>query len=43
MTMIQVKRTYDPPAKEDGARFLVERLWPRGVKRGGVAYGRRFE
>jgi uncharacterized protein YeaO (DUF488 family) len=34
MTMIQVKRMYDPPAKEDGARFLVERLWPRGTKKG---------
>jgi ribose transport system ATP-binding protein len=33
MTEIQIKRVYDPPAKEDGARFLVERLWPRGRKR----------
>jgi uncharacterized protein YeaO (DUF488 family) len=33
MTMIQIKRVYDPPAKEDGARFLVERLWPRGMKK----------
>jgi uncharacterized protein YeaO (DUF488 family) len=33
MTMIQVKRMYDPPAKEDGSRFLVERLWPRGIKK----------
>jgi uncharacterized protein YeaO (DUF488 family) len=33
MTMIQIKRVYDPPAKEDGARFLVERLWPRGIKK----------
>jgi uncharacterized protein YeaO (DUF488 family) len=31
--MIQTKRVYDPPAKEDGARFLVERLWPRGMKK----------
>jgi uncharacterized protein YeaO (DUF488 family) len=31
--MIQIKRVYDPPAKEDGARFLVERLWPRGMKK----------
>ena len=29
--MIQVKRVYEPPATADGARFLVERLWPRGV------------
>jgi uncharacterized protein YeaO (DUF488 family) len=31
--MLRVKRVYDPPAADDGARFLVERLWPRGVKR----------
>lgn len=31
--MIQLKRVYDPPAPDDGSRFLVERLWPRGVKR----------
>jgi uncharacterized protein YeaO (DUF488 family) len=31
--MIQIKRVYDPSAKEDGARFLVERLWPRGMKK----------
>ncbi len=31
--MIQIKRAYDPPAKTDGARFLVERLWPRGIKK----------
>jgi uncharacterized protein YeaO (DUF488 family) len=29
--MIQLKRAYEKPAKEDGTRFLVERLWPRGV------------
>jgi uncharacterized protein YeaO (DUF488 family) len=31
--MIRIKRVYDPSAKEDGARFLVERLWPRGMKK----------
>jgi uncharacterized protein YeaO (DUF488 family) len=31
--MIQIKRVYDPSAKDDGARFLVERLWPRGMKK----------
>jgi uncharacterized protein YeaO (DUF488 family) len=29
--VIQVKRIYEPPATADGSRFLVERLWPRGV------------
>ena len=31
--MITVKRVYDPPTPEDGTRFLVERLWPRGIKK----------
>ncbi len=31
--MIKVKRVYDPPSSRDGRRFLVDRLWPRGIKR----------
>jgi uncharacterized protein YeaO (DUF488 family) len=31
--MIQLKRVYEPPEKTDGVRFLVERLWPRGIKK----------
>ena len=31
--MIRTKRAYDPAARSDGRRFLVERLWPRGVKK----------
>jgi uncharacterized protein YeaO (DUF488 family) len=31
--VIRTKRTYDPPARTDGRRFLVERLWPRGMKK----------
>lgn len=31
--MIQIKRVYEPLTKDDGARFLVERLWPRGMKK----------
>ncbi|MBU6410758.1 MAG: DUF488 domain-containing protein [Verrucomicrobia bacterium] len=31
--MIQTKRVYEPAAKTDGQRFLVERLWPRGIKK----------
>jgi uncharacterized protein YeaO (DUF488 family) len=30
---ILLKRAYEPPAAEDGQRFLVERLWPRGVRK----------
>ena len=28
---IAVKRVYEPPAKADGQRVLVDRVWPRGV------------
>ncbi|MDF0666557.1 MAG: DUF488 domain-containing protein [Nitrospira sp.] len=31
--MITLKRVYDPMTSADGVRFLVERLWPRGVKK----------
>ncbi|MCM8748672.1 DUF488 domain-containing protein [Thermomicrobiaceae bacterium CFH 74404] len=31
--MIRIKRVYEPPAAEDGQRFLVERLWPRGLRK----------
>lgn len=30
---IAIKRAYEPAAKSDGRRILVDRLWPRGVKR----------
>ena len=31
--MIRIKRVYEPAAKEDGHRVLVDRLWPRGMKK----------
>ena len=31
--MIHVKRVYETPKKEDGCRVLVDRLWPRGMKK----------
>ena len=31
--MIKIKRVYDAAARSDGRRFLVERLWPRGMKK----------
>jgi uncharacterized protein YeaO (DUF488 family) len=31
--MINIKRVYSPASAEDGQRFLVDRLWPRGVKK----------
>ena len=30
---IRLKRAYEPSARGDGARILVDRLWPRGVKK----------
>lgn len=34
---IQLKRVYDQAGQQDGSRFLVERLWPRGVKKTALA------
>ena len=31
--MIHIKRVYEATAKTDGKRYLVDRLWPRGVKK----------
>jgi len=31
--MIHLKRAYEDPSPDDGMRILVERLWPRGVKK----------
>lgn len=36
--MMQIKRAYDPPARGDGQRLLVERLWPRGMKKEALAF-----
>ena len=33
MTRIRIKRVYEAPAPDDGCRVLVDRLWPRGVRR----------
>jgi len=30
---VGLKRAYDPPAKADGCRVLVDRLWPRGISK----------
>jgi uncharacterized protein YeaO (DUF488 family) len=35
--MLQIKRTYDRAARADGKRILVERLWPRGMKKEALA------
>jgi uncharacterized protein YeaO (DUF488 family) len=32
-SVIRLKRAYESPSKDDGKRYLVERLWPRGIKK----------
>ena len=32
-TMFEIKRVYEKPAKNDGTRVLIDRLWPRGLKK----------
>jgi uncharacterized protein YeaO (DUF488 family) len=34
---IKLKRAYDPAGSDDGARILVDRLWPRGVRKADAA------
>lgn len=34
---VKLKRAYDKPAAADGRRILVDRLWPRGVKKEAAA------
>ncbi len=31
--MLKIKRVYEAAERNDGTRFLVERLWPRGMKK----------
>jgi len=31
--MIRVKRVYESPSRDDGSRILVDRLWPRGLRK----------
>ncbi len=30
---LQLKRAYDPPSARDGMRVLVDRIWPRGLRK----------
>jgi uncharacterized protein YeaO (DUF488 family) len=30
---LKIKRVYEEPAKDDGTRILVDRLWPRGLSK----------
>lgn len=35
---VRVKRVYDEPDAADGVRILVDRLWPRGVRKQNLAH-----
>lgn len=35
--VIKTKRVYDKPEASDGSRFLVDRIWPRGIKKDKLA------
>ncbi len=34
--MFKLKRAYEEPEAADGPRYLVDRLWPRGVTKAAV-------
>ena len=36
---VRIKRVYAPPAESDGPRILVDRLWPRGVRKSDARIG----
>ncbi len=35
--MVALKRVYEPASRTDGRRVLVERLWPRGLRKDALA------
>ena len=37
---IGLKRAYEHPAAKDGTRILIDRLWPRGVRKADAAIHR---
>ena len=41
--MIALKRAYDSVSRTDGTRFLVERLWPRGISKAKLRVARLAE
>jgi uncharacterized protein YeaO (DUF488 family) len=42
-TNVRLKRAYERPAREDGARILIDRLWPRGVTKEAAAIDEWFK
>ena len=41
MAQIRIKRVYEAPAPDDGCRVLVDKLWPRGVRKDAPSAGLR--
>jgi uncharacterized protein YeaO (DUF488 family) len=39
-TQVRLKRAYEPAAPEDGVRVLIDRLWPRGLRKADAAVDR---
>src|SRR5207249_10947964 len=37
---VRLKRAYEQPGADDGTRILIDRLWPRGVKKADAAVDR---
>jgi uncharacterized protein YeaO (DUF488 family) len=40
---IRLKRAYEPASSDDGTRILVDRLWPRGVRKADAAIDHWFK
>ena len=38
MTQVKIKRVYEPEEKNDGYRVLVDKLWPRGIRKENLHY-----
>ncbi len=37
---VRIKRVYEAPSARDGARILVDRIWPRGLRKADAAFDR---
>lgn len=37
-TMIRIRRVYEKPSRGEGYRILIDRLWPRGMKKDELAF-----
>jgi uncharacterized protein YeaO (DUF488 family) len=40
---LKLKRAYEPPSPDDGARILIDRLWPRGISKAKAALDEWFK